>query len=814
MAQDRWLVGLTQDVRQGLRQLARAPAFAVAVVVLLALGIGINAATYSVVRNVLLDPLPFPASDRLTIVWWGDKGWTADFLGSAPVSGPNFLDWRDESRSFDELVANTPTAVNMTGLGEAERLQGTATTAGLFEALGAPPARGRTLGRDDEQPGAPGVAVISDAFWRNRLNADPQVLHRSLTLNGEAHAIVGVMPPGFQHPSPWSVGKPTDAWIPLKLDKLRVGRDSNQYVVLGRLKPDVTYVAAQAEMTGISERLVRAHPDVDNPGVALLIPLRRVLVGRLSGRLWMLLGASWLVFLIVCANVTGLLVARAARRRTETAIRASLGASRGRLARQSALEHLPLCVIGAGASVAVAVTATSVLRSLMPPTIPRIDEIRVDGPVLAMTLALALIVAVLASVVPALSRSRRTLADALRQGRGPAASGRGTGRRVLVVAQFALTLILAHGAALMLRSYWIVRTMDTGFSAENVLTLRVDPYGPAYERPEAVGRFFEEAVARIRSLPGVTRAAAISRLPLEGGRNNTATIEGRDPALGRGPLVETRVVTPGYFDAMGIRLVSGRLVTDADGTPGALPVAVVNQRMAREWPDKSPIGKRFRFGDDAPWLAIVGVVTDTRQWGIEVSPRPEAYMVHGGSPFESELRYFVVRTASDPMGLVGAIRREIAAVDDDQPVADIRTMADVVDTAVAERRFGTMLVGLFAVTAVVLVLAATYALMSFFVSQRSPEIGVRMAFGATRGNVLWLTLSGALTLTGTGAVIGLAGVAMTARLARGLVYGISPSDPATVAAGTLFVVLIGLAGALVPAWRATTVDPVTTLRAE
>ncbi len=814
MTSDDFPVGLAQDVRHGFRQLARAPAFAATVVVLLALGIGLNAATYSVVRNVLLEPLPFASPEQLTIVWWVDKGTPASFLGSSPASGPNFLDWRSESRSFDALVAMTPTSVTMTGLGEADRLQGTATTAGLFEALRTQPSLGRTLRLDDEQAGAARVAVISDAFWRNRLDADPLVLDRSLTLNGEAHAIVGVMPPGFQHPSPWSVGAPTDVWIPLTLDRLRAGRDENQYVVLGRLKPGVTYAAAQAEMTGISERLVRAYPDVDNPGVALLIPLRRVLVGRLSGRLWMLLGASWLVFLIVCANVTGLLVSRAARRQTEMAIRAGLGASRGRLARQFAIEHFPLCALGAVASVVVAVVAASVLRALMPPTIPRIDEIGVDGPVLAMTLTLSLVVAVLASVVPALTRSRRTLAEALTQGRGPTASGRGTGRRVLVVAQFALTLVLAHGAALMLRSYWTVRAMDTGFRAEDVLTLTLDLYGPGYERPEAIGAFFDEAVRRVESLPGVSRAAAINRLPLEGGRNNTATIEGRDPGLGRGPLVENRVITPGYFDAMGIRLVSGRLVTDLDGTPDSLPVTVINQTMARQWPDESPIGKRFRFGDAFPWMTVVGVVADTRQWGIEVPARPEAYVVHGASPFQSELRFLIVRTAADPRALVGAVRLEIGAIDDDQPIAGIRAMADVVDTAVAERRFGAMLVVLFAVTALVLVMAATYALMSFFVSQRAPEIGVRMAFGATRGAVLWLTLSKALTLTGIGAAIGLAGVLVTARLVRGLVYGISPSDPATVAAGTLCVVLIGLAGALVPAWRATTLDPVRTLRAE
>ncbi len=812
----RFLAGLAQDVRYGCRQLARTPLFAATVVVILALGIGINAATYSVVRNVLLEPLPFRSPEQLTIVWWADKNSTTAFQGSAPVSGPNFLDWRRESCSFEHLVAMAPESVTMTGLGEAERLQGTVTTAGLFEALDTQPSIGRTFRVDDEQPGRNNVAIISDAFWRNRLGADPHVLGRSLTLDGEAHTVIGIMPPGFQHPSPWSVGKPTDVWIPLARDVLKEdGRGANQFIVLGRLKPDVTYAAAQAEMTAISERLVRDYPDVDNPGVALLIPLRQVLVGGLAGGLWMLLVASVLLFVIVCVNVAGLFVARAARRHTEMAIRAGLGASRGRLVRQFATEHLPLCALGATASVAVAVAATRALRAIVPPSIPRIDEIRVDGSVLAITLTLSLVVALLASVVPALTASRRALAEALRQSRGPAASRRGTGRRVLVVAQFALTLVLAHGAALMLRSYWTLRSMDMGFRTENVLTMRLVLSGSRYEELEHAGAFFDETVRRVESLPGVTRAAAINRLPLEGGTNSTATIEGRDPGLGRGPLVETRTITPGYFDAMGIRLISGRTFTDLDGASGSLPVVVVNQAMARQcWPDENPIGKRFRFGEENPWMTIVGVVADTREWGIEEPAIPEAYAINGASPFRQRLSFLVIRTATDPMSLVGAVRREIARIDQDQPVTDIRTMAGVVDTAVAVRRFGTMLVSLFAFTALMLVVAAIYALMSSFVAQRTPEIGVRMALGGTRGGVFRLILSNALMLTGIGATIGLVGVVATAGLARGLVYGISPSDPVTVAGGAALLVVIALAGSLVPAWRAIRVDPVQALRAE
>jgi putative ABC transport system permease protein len=810
----RVLAGLALELRHGIRQLVRAPAFAATVVVLLALGIGINAATYSVVRNVLLEPLPFRSPEQLTIVWWVEKGTPASFLGSSPASGPNFLDWRRESRSFTHLVAMRPAPVTLTGSGRAERLAGTRTTAGLFEMLHVQPSIGRTFRPEEEQPGRNRVAVVSDAFWRNRLAADPHVLGQSLTLDGEPHTVVGVMPPGFQHPSPWSVGKPTDVWIPISLGVLQVGRDQNNWVVLGRLKPDVTREAAQAEMSAIALRLERLYPDVDGTGAPLLLPLRYVLVGRLSGKLWMLLGASTLVLLVVCLNVAGLFVARTMRRQAEIAIRAGLGASRGRLVRQFAVEHVPLCVLGGAASLAVAVAATRVLRALMPATIPRIDEIGVDGSILALTVALSVLVAMAAAIVPALTVSRRALADGLRQGRGFAGSRSGIGRRALVVAQFAVTLMLAHGAALALRSYWNVRTMDTGFSTDNVLTLTLDASGPRYGQPEKVGAFFDEAVRRVEALPGVTRAAAINRLPLEGGSNSSATIEGRDPGLGPGPDVENRVITSGYFEAMGIRVVSGRPFGVTDGAPSRLRAAVVNQAMARVfWPAATAVGRRFRF-DQGPWLTVVGVVADTRQWGIERPARPEAYEIGQSTVAGIRPRFLVVRAATGPTSLVAAIRREIAGIDQGVSVAEVRTMADVVDIAVAERRFGALLVGLFAVTALFLVAAAVYALMSFFVARRTPEIGVRMAFGATRGSVLRLVLSSVLRLTGIGAAVGLAGVVASANVARAMVYGFSPNDPVMITVGAAGLVAVGLAGAVVPALRATRVDPVRALRSE
>ena len=807
-------LGLALDLRQGLRHFARTPAFSATVVLLLALGIGINAATYVVVRNVLLEPLPFASPEQLTVVWWVDKGTPAGFLGSSPVSGPNFLDWRRESRSFSHLVAMRPTPLALTGSGRAERLAGTLATPGLFEMLGVQPSLGRTFRADEERPGRTGVAIISDAFWRTHLAADPRVLGRTLTLDGEPRTVVGVMPRGFQHPSPWSIGKPTDVWIPISLTILQTGRDQNNWVVLGRLKPEVTRAVAQDEMGALAQRLTRLYREVDQASEPLLLPLRDVLVGRLSGKLWLLLCASTMVLLVVCLNVAGLFVARTLRRQREIAIRAGLGASRARLVRQFAVEHMPLCIVGGGASLAVAVAATRVLRALMPPTIPRIDEIAIDLPILAVTAGLSALIATLAAVVPAVSASRRSLAGGLQHGRGAAGSRTGLSRRVLVIAQFAMTLVLAHGAALALRSYWSVRSIDTGFSRDNVLTLALDASGPRYDDPQTVAAFFDEAVARVGALPGVTRAAAINRLPLEGGSNSTATVDGRDVSLGPGPDVENRVITQDYFDAMGIRVLSGRAFDATDRGPNSLRVAVINQTMARVfWPRASALGGRFRF-DDGPWLTVVGIVADTRQWGLERRPRPEAYELGTSTVAGIQPRLLVVRAASDPLALVGGIRRHIAAIDQGVSVADVRTMADVVDQATAERRFGALLIGLFALTALLLVSAAVYALMSSFVARRTPEIGVRMAFGATPGAVLRLVMRSALSVTGAGAAAGLVGVVLSAKAMRAVVYGFSPDDPLGMMLGAVGLVAIGLAGALVPAWRATRVNPITALRNE
>lgn len=808
--------GLKQDIRFGARQIVRKPALPALVILLLALGIGINTAIFSVVKAVVLEPLPFESPEQLVMIWETDRR-----SSRIPVSGPNFLDWRKESRSFEHLVCYTPYQGNLTGGGEPERLEGAMVTAGMFELLGVSPSRGRTFLPEEEIAGRSEVAIISDGLWKRRFGADPAVLGTTLTFRGEARTVVGIMPAGFKHPCPWSIGRPTDVWTPLSLAILEEdGRDGQQFLALGRLAEGTTLEMAREEMNVITRRLEERYPETNENAGVRVAPVHEEILGRVGGQLMMLLGAAGLVLLIVCGNVAALLIAKATTRQTEVAVRSSLGASRPRLLRQFLTENAPLFLLGGGASVLLAKWGVDLLLTTIPSNIPRVQEISVDGWVIGFTLGISLLTGLFFGLVPALSASKANLGESLKQGRGASPVGHSRLRDALVVTQFALTLVLANGAALMLQSYWELRGMDHGFSTEGVQTMRLNLRGPRYEEQEQVRVFYEEALERIEALPGVRHAAAVSRLPLEGGTSSTAIIEGRESDFGReeGPLVEVKVITPDYFDAMGIPLLAGRKLTEQDSSLGR-PGVVINQTMAgRIWPDESPIKKRFTFAPPH-WVTVVGVVGDTRQWGLERVAIPETYFPYSPRPTSGmfsfhSVRFVVIRTDVDPVSLVPMVRQEILRVDEEQPVSDIRTTGDILDASIARRRFNTLLIGLFASMALILVAAGIYGVMSYFVSRRTHEIGVRMALGADRTRVLKLVLGEGLQLAAVGVAIGLTGVFATTSLTAGMLYGVSPTDPLTVTGGTLFLVAIGLLGTLVPARRATRVAPVAALRDE
>lgn len=802
-----------QDLSFGLRQLFRRPALPLIIILLLVLGIGINTAIFSVVKKVLLEPLPFEKSENVMALWQTDK--RASYV---PISGPNFLDWREQSQSFETLVAYEPRAMNLTSGGDPERLQGTVTTAGLFELLRVQPAMGRTFVPEEEQPGKGNVVILSDGLWRHRFGADPDLLGETITLDRKGYTVVGIMPPGFQHPCPWSIGDTIDVWVPFPRNELE-GSDRGQhsFLALGRLAAGVTQEAAQGEMDVIAQQLAEAYPDDNEDEGINVVPAHGGLVRRIEGQLVLLLGAAGFVLLIVCGNVAGILLAKATTRQTEVAIRSSLGASRARVIRQLVTENIPLFLIGGCGGALLARWSIEGLRALFPADIPRIQETGIDLWVLAFTLGISLATGIIFGLIPALSVSKTDLVESLKQGRGAVHVGRSRMRNVLVVTQFALTLVLAHGAALMLASYRDLRNQDHGFRTEGVLTMRLDMKGPQYEETLQVRTFFDEAIERIEALPGIERAGAISRLPLEGGTNGTSFAEGQENE--EGTLVEIKVTTPQYFEAMGIPFLAGRNLRDEDGHLQR-PGVVVNESLARRfWPDEDPIGKRFRFS--APiWLNVVGVVGDTRQWGLERGPLAEAYFPYIQAPEVpplvsfGQVKFLVVRTEGDPMGLVGAIRREILAVDPYQPISDIRTTDMLVDQSIARRKFNTILIGLFAAIGLILVAAGIYGVMAYFVSQRSHEIGVRIALGANRSSVLKMVLGQGLSLTALGVALGLIGVFAATKLIGSIVYGVSPTDPATLVGGLLFLVTVGTAGSLIPASRATRIDPVSALREE
>jgi len=804
-----------QDVRFGVRQALRRPALPAAVVLLLALGVGVNTAVFSVVKAVLLEPLPFDSPEQLVLLWE-----TGARYSRLPVAGSNFLDWRDQSTAFERLVAFSPQPVNLTGAGEPERVLGAEVSPGMFELLRVAPPLGRTLTLEEEGPGAARVAVISDGLWRRRFGADAELLGKTLILDGEPHTLVGITPPGFQHPCPWSEGEKTEVWTPMTRATLsEYGRDGHSFLVLGRLADGVSVAKAQSQMDAIAQRLAAQYPDTNEKSGVRVAPVLGELVGRTGLQLLMLQAAAGLVLLIACGNVAGLLVGRAATRQTEVAVRAALGASRARLVRQLLVENLPVCLVAGGLSLLLAGWGVRLLRAAIPATIPRADQIGIDAGVLGFTLAVSLLAAVAFGLVPALAASRADLVASIKQGRGAVGERRRRLRGLLVAGQLALTLVLANGAALMLQCYGQLSTKDHGFETEGVLTLRMSLSGPRYAEPERVRDFYDDVLERVAALPGVRHSAAITRLPLEGGTSSNATIDGREDSFGdaAGPPVEVRVATPGYFQAMGIPLLAGRTLRPGDG-PSGLPGVVVNRTMAELcWPGEDPIGKRFGF-DALGKVAVVGVVDDVPQWGLEYEPISAAYLPYtAGAPgmfsFQG-VRFLVVRADVDPLSLVSAVRRAIWQVDGDQPISDIRTTHDIVAGSIARRRFNTLLAGLFASIALVLAGAGVYGAMSHDVAQRVREIGVRLALGAGRGRVMRLVLTRGLRLAASGVAVGLMGVLASTRLTASMVYGVSALDPLTLVGGIGFLTSIALLGSLLPAYRATRVAPVIALRDE
>ena len=807
---------VAQDVRYGLRTLARAPGFTVAAVLALALGIGATTAIFSVVDAVLLRPLPYDHPDRLAVVLT---------RGTGPVAPGNFVDWRRDASSFDRMGAAESWGTNLGGEGRPEHVEGVRVTSDIFPLLGVRPQLGRIFTPDEDQPGKAQVVVLGHRLWQRRFGGDASVVGRSITLDGVPHVVVGVMPRGFEFPPFWATG--AEVWAPLPLAD-RAGSHTGQSLrTFARLAPGASLERARAEMATITGRMEKEYPGTNRNVVVRT--LDDIVVGDVRSALLILLGAVAFVLLIACANVAHMLLARASARHKEVALRAALGASRARVIRQLLTESIVLAAIGAVAGVALAAATLRALIAISPGNLPRLETAGLDGRVLAVTLLVSLVTGITFGLVPAVQASRFDLTGSLREGEpgSTVGAGRHRLRRLLMASELALALVLLVGAGLMIRTFVALRRFDPGFDPRRVVSAVVSLSGSRAEEPARRLAFYDEVLGRVRALPGVVAASAINHLPLAGDVwGFPFHVEGRPPdPPGESPSASFRVVLPGYFRTMGLPLLRGRDFTDDDrlGAPGTI---IVNEWLAeRFWPGADPIGKRLTLGagdKDPEWLTVVGVAHNAARGKWAAAPDEEMYLPlrqnrlyleRQGGPF-SYLTLVVRTTTDDPAALAPSLRTAVWDVDGNVAVSELQTMEEVVARATASPRFYLLLLGSFAAAALALAAVGIYGVMSYAVARRRNEIGIRMALGAQPGDVLRLVMREAVTVAAVGGAVGLVVAALLSRLMGGLLYGVGAMDPVTFAGVCAVLTTVALAATYVPARRAVRVDPLAALRAE
>lgn len=813
---------LWSDTRIGFRRLRQTPVFTAAVVLTIALGIGLNTAMFSIVKGVILDPLPYREPDDLVSVYTRYPPSIGQDFSYFELSGPELLDLREHVRSLS-VSAYQWSEWNTTLDGsDAERVQGASATANLFTVLGVPAALGRTFATGDDAPGAPCVTVLSDGFWRDRFGGATDIVGRDLRLDGRPCTIVGVMPPGFVFPI-----QQVRLWTSLALHPTHPnwGRNNHDFLAVARLAQGRTIAQAEAELRLLWRRWSSEYPDDYAKGhFVILRDLKEDLVGDLQTALLVLLGAVAFVLLIVCANLAGLVLSRAEGRRREGAIRSALGAGRARLLQQLLTEHLLLAVTGGALGLLVARWLLPLLLALYADDLPRGGRFVLDGGVLAFTSLAVVLAGVTFAFVPALRATRVDIQDALR------ADGRSTTTRrssvraqsVLVVVEVALSVVLVTGAILLLRSYAGLRQLDAGFDPQDVLTFQIFTPSTAYASREHVQQFHATLRERLAALPGVATAGAMSDLPLQSaGGSDNFVIEGAPPTGPGEPGRNARfsMVTPGAFEALRIPLRRGRLITERDGTGQPL-VAVINDIAARTyWPSGDPIGRRIGYGgpDGQTWITVVGIVGDVRSMGLDRPAPPAIYVPLAQSPrpdYEGRAMTFVVRSQTNATALAASVRSTVMSLDASLPVDQLLPMMAVVDRAASQPRFAAYLMGFFALSALLLGAIGIYGVLAYAVERRRTEIGVRIALGADRGRVFRLVVSRGLMLAAVGGVCGLAMALAVARMLSTLLYGVSATDPSTLAAVPLLLVAVAFVAGAIPALRAARVDPVRALRGE
>ncbi|MFZ0955703.1 MAG: ABC transporter permease [Candidatus Sulfotelmatobacter sp.] len=812
--------GLLQDFRYALRQFRKSPGFAAVAVITLALGIGFNTAIFSVVNAVLLRPLAFADASRLVRIWHVPPEKSFPGMTTFPVSAANYLDWERQNQVFDHMAIYTYHGFTVTGGAKPEQLAAGAVSSGFFATLGVQPMLGRVLTPEEDQPGRSHVVVLSHRLWREHFGANPDIVGRDINLDGQPYLVAGVMPASFRFPDFAQMWTPM-AWT----DQERAVRGEHHSIVIARLKPGVDLKQAQAEMNTISGRLQQLYPDDDKGWGAVVVPLQDDLVSDVRPALLVLLGAVAFVLLIACVNVANLALAKTFSRQKEIAIRTALGATSARVLRQILTETVLLALLGGAVGLAFAHFAVRLIVAFLSDKLPQSIEVGLDSKVLAFTAVISIVTGIVAGALPALRLTRRDVNQALKQGLGrtDADSGGHRTRSILVVSEVALSLMLLIGAGLMIRSFQKLQSVNPGFDSHQVLTMTAMVSRAKFPSPDQAIRFFDRVLQRVRSLPGVESAAAIDNIPLTGGSHQPIAVEGRPVVpMSEQPEVDVRLVSAGYMSAMHIPTLRGRDLNDTD-VAGRPAVVLVSESMAQQfWPGEDPIGKRLTltFFPDAV-REVVGVVGDVKVDSLD-QPRPSATLyfpfdqvsVPATGGWGSFPMTLVVRSHSGSGELASAVSNAVHEVDRDIPLVDISTLDDLVANSLSQQRFNMLLLGAFAGLALLLAAVGIYSVLSYSVKRSVREIGIRLALGAPLGEVLRMVVFEAMKPTLLGVALGTAGALALGRVLSSLIFGVRPTDPITFVAVAMLLVAVAFVASIVPAYRATKVDPMVALRYE
>ncbi|PYS88537.1 MAG: hypothetical protein DMF64_20240 [Acidobacteria bacterium] len=813
---------LLQDLQYGIRMFLKSPAFTAIVILTLALGIGINTAIFSVVNTVLLRPLPYEEPARLLIV--GEVNPNAK-INQVSIAPANFADYRDQSKSFQSMALyriNARSGFNLAGVGQPERVVGAMVSANLFATLGVSPQLGRHFQAEEEKPGSGNVVILGHDLWARRFGSDPNILDKSIDLSGNYYRVVGVMPPNFRFPTKdvmpsgdAALTKPVDLWVPLTLSPSDwQARGSRYLFAVGRLKPGVTVEQAQSDLALIAQRLAQQNIQ-DKDWYAKVILMHEQAVSSIKLALLVLFGAVGFVLLIACANVANLLLARAAARQKEIAIRLAVGASRARVIRQLLTESVLLALCGGLLGLLLAVWAVDLLVSLAPSNIPLSGDVGLDSRVIIFTLITSFVTAILFGLAPAFQATKMDLNETLKEGGRTTAGTGGRMRNLLVVSEIALSGVLMIGAALMVKSFFRLQHVDPGFDTANILKVQISLPQAQYMDDPRSSNFYRQLQERIKALPGVQSVSGTTALPLGGGSSYTSfTIPGRPPLPpGEFLFAEHIGIFPDYFRTMRIPLLKGREFTPQDGH-STMPVVIINEAMARlYWGNEDPIGKRVLIDyDQGVPREIVGVASNIRHFGLDVEPKPEMYVPQ--YQYEYLSTYLTVRTTSAPLSLIPAVAQAAREIDKDLPIYNAGTMEQTISTSMARQRFSMLLMSIFAGIAALLACVGLYGVMAYAVNQRRHEIGIRLALGARARDILRLIVGQGLKLAFIGIAISLIGSFLLTRVIASLLYGVSATDPFTFVGVTLLLLLVAVLSSFLPARRATRVDPIIALRSE